>query len=53
LFHSDYKTDKRVFKQANGNVAKITFENQPVKRFVKFFPSFLWHVGTDFETLTV
>ena len=39
--------------QANGNVVKITFENQLVKRFVNFIPSFLWHVGTDFETLTV
>jgi len=39
--------------QANGNVVKITFENQPVKRFVKFFPTFLRHVGTDFETYTV
>ena len=26
--------------QANGNVVKITFENQPFKRFVKLFPFF-------------
>jgi hypothetical protein len=52
LFHSDYKTDKRVIKQANGNVVKNAFENQPVKRFVKFFAFFLWHAGTDFDAIT-
>jgi hypothetical protein len=52
LFHSDYKNDKRVIRQANGNVVKITFENQPVKRFVKFFVFFLWPAGTDFVAFT-
>jgi hypothetical protein len=47
------KLIKEYLSKANGNVAKITFENQPVKRFVKYFPFFLRHVGTEFENYTI